>query len=379
MTRKKKKVVVAGHICLDITPVFPAEKAGRLEEILIPGKLIHMEAADVHTGGSVANTGLGMKILGADVKLVGKVGQDAFGRMIENILKDYDAEDGLIIDVGSTTSYSVVVAAPGIDRIFLHHPGANDTFSNSDIRDELLNDVTLFHFGYPPLMKRMYENQGEELVVLFRRLKDNGIVTSLDMAAVDASSEAGKQDWKAILTKLLPYVDFFLPSAEELCYMLDPERFDQWLIRAGSGDVTEILSVEEDIDSLGKQLISMGAKVVLIKCGAPGLYYRTAEASMLAKLGDGFLPNPENWGNRSGFEKSYTPDLVLSATGAGDTTIAAFLTALLLEYPLEKCLQLATATGAASVTEYDALSGLKSFTELEEKIAKGWNKVGCMK
>ena len=54
----EKKVIVAGHICLDITPVFPGKKIRSLGEFLTPGKLLNVEAADVHTGGSVANTGL---------------------------------------------------------------------------------------------------------------------------------------------------------------------------------------------------------------------------------------------------------------------------------------------------------------------------------
>lgn len=376
MAQNNKKVVVAGHICLDITPVFSNQKPGKLETLLVPGKLIHMEEADVHTGGSVANTGLAMKRLGADVKLMGKVGQDTFGKMVGSILKEYDADGGLIIDPKSTTSYSVVIAAPGVDRIFLHHPGANDTFSNEDISDELLEGVILFHFGYPPIMKRMYEKQGQELVTLFQRMKVKGIITSLDMAAVDASSDAGRQDWKLILSKVLSYVDFFLPSAEELCFMLDPERFQSWMERADGKDITEILRVEEDIKPLGKQLIELGAKVVLIKCGALGIYYRTAQTERLEVLAK-LIPDYSSWSNRSGFEASYLPERVRSATGAGDTTIAAFLTAVLLEYPLEKCLQLATATGASSVTEYDALSGLKSLSELEEKIKKGWSKRPC--
>lgn len=375
MLQKKHKVVVAGHICLDITPVFPGQKVNHIDELMIPGKLINIEEADVHTGGTVANTGIGMKILGADVKLIGKVGQDAFGRIVENILKGYNAGEGLIIDPETSTSYTIVLALPGIDRVFLHHSGANDTFSSQDIKDEYLEDVTLFHFGYPPIMRNMYKNEGEELVALFRRMKEKGIVTSLDMAAIDANSEAGRQNWKAILTKVLPYVDFFAPSAEEICYMLDPKRYENWMERANGNDVTGILSVEEDIDPLGKQLIDMGVNVLLIKCGAPGLYYRIAKADKLAGLADDLFPNPESWGNRWGFEKSYKPDRVLSATGAGDTTIAAFLTSYLMKYPLEKCLQLATATGASNVTEYDALSGLKSFEELENKIRRGWEKV----
>lgn len=371
---KKNKVIVAGHVCLDITPVFSSKEQGKLDQILIPGKLIHMEEADVHTGGCVANAGLAMKLLGADVSLMGKVGKDNFGQSIANIFKDYGVEDGLIIDEDSSTSYSIVIAPPGVDRMFLHHPGANDTFSCNDIKDELLEDVSLFHFGYPPLMKQMYINQGEELVRLFRRIKSKGIVTSLDMAAVDSSSEAGKQDWIEILNRLLPYVDIFAPSAEEICYMLDPEQFAKWNIRAAGRDLTEILSVNEDVDPLGKQLIEMGAKIVLIKCGSPGLYYRTAAVNDIASIGNGFISNPSLWGDRNGFEKSYKPDRIMSATGAGDTTIAAFLASILNNYPLDKCLQMATATGASNVTEYDALSGLKTFPELEAKIAEGWPK-----
>ena len=44
---KKKKVIAAGHICLDITPVFPDAKTGRLEDVLSPGKLVEMKEADV--------------------------------------------------------------------------------------------------------------------------------------------------------------------------------------------------------------------------------------------------------------------------------------------------------------------------------------------
>ena len=84
---KKRKVIAAGHICLDITPVFPDTRIEHLEDVLSPGKLVEMREADVHTGGSVANTGLAMKILGADVTLMGQIGQDAFGDMVLNILK----------------------------------------------------------------------------------------------------------------------------------------------------------------------------------------------------------------------------------------------------------------------------------------------------
>lgn len=217
---KRKKVIVAGHICLDITPVFPDGGTGRIEDFLSPGKLVEVKGADVHTGGCVANTGLAMKILGADVTLMGKIGRDAFGDMVLNILRRYDADSGMLFSEGFSTSYSVVIAMPGIDRIFLHNPGANNAFRADDIPEDIPEDVSLFHFGYPPIMKAMYENDGAELVKLMRRMKAAGIATSMDMAAVDAASEAGRTDWEKILRLTLPFVDFFVPSVEELCFML---------------------------------------------------------------------------------------------------------------------------------------------------------------
>lgn len=370
----KKKVIAAGHICLDITPVFPATKSGRLGDVLQPGKLIHMEQADVHTGGSVANTGLAMKILGADVSLMGKIGDDAFGGMVLNLLNRYDAADGMLVVNGEATSYSVILAVPGVDRIFLHNPGANDTFRAEDIKEEALRDTALFHFGYPPLMKQMYRAEGEELAAIMRRAKEAGAATSLDMAFADADSEAGKADWEKILKKVLPYVDFFVPSAEELCQMLDRERFLSWQERANGRDITEILDVEKDISPLADRCMDLGAKVLLIKCGAPGLYYRTADETLLRSVGAGVGLDAAAWANKEGFECSYIPERVLSGTGAGDTSIAAFLTAMLEGYPLERCLKLAAATGASCVAAYDALSGLKSFGELNQKIDAGWAK-----
>ena len=65
---------------------------------------------------------------------------------------------------------------------------------------------------------------------------------------------------------------------------------------------------------------------------------------------------------------------VLSGTGAGDTSIAAFLKARMDGCPIEDCLRYAAATGASCVEAYDALSGLRPFEELLRKIEAGWEK-----
>ena len=364
------KIIAAGHICIDITPVFPEHQPYHdLGELLVPGKLVRMEAADVHTGGSVANTGLALKLLGNDVQLLGKVGCDAFGSMIQNIVASYDA-NGLLTDPDSSTSYSVVLAIPGVDRVFLHNPGANDSFSSEDIPEGALEETVLFHFGYPPLMKTMYADNGAELIRIFRRIKEHGIATSLDFAAIDPHSESGRADWKQILRGVLPYVDFFVPSFEELGFMLDRERYER--LSARGGDMTEGLDLSAEADPLAEELLDMGCKVVVIKCGTSGMVFRTASRDRIKQIGGRLRLDTEAWSDQAGHQPCFRADIVRSGTGAGDTSIAAFLTAMLQGYAPAECVRFASAEGACCVTAYDALSGLKTIPELDARIRRGW-------
>ncbi len=371
----KKKVIVAGHICLDITPVFLTESADKIDQILSPGQLIQMGNADVHTGGAVANTGLAMKLLGNDVALMGKIGNDAFGNIVQNILKRYDAKLCMICDEAATTSYSVVLAIPGIDRIFLHHPGANETFTAEDIDFQGIEGAALFHFGYPTLMEAMYEEDGIHLMELMKRVQSIGAATSLDMASVDSGSKAGAARWDKILENVLPFIDFFVPSIEELCFMLDREKLHELQERAAGRDLTEVLDLDRDIKPLAEQCMKLGVKVLLLKCGAKGMYLQTANEKLLGQISSRVELDASAWADKAIFERSYKPERILSATGAGDTSIAAFLTALLQGESPKMCLQLAAATGASCVAAYDALSGLKPLEKLKEKIEKGWPKV----
>lgn len=367
-----KKAVAAGHICLDITPMIPEQSSHDLQEILVPGSLLNVGNADIHTGGSVANTGLAMKFLGADVLLVGKIGKDAFGEMVIAITDQYDASEGLIRSGSDSTSYSVVLAVPGVDRIFLHNPGANNTFCAQDLPMDRIREAALFHFGYPPQMKRIYENNGEELVRIMRTVREAGAATSLDLCAVDPDTPAGRADWEAILSRTLPYVDIFVPSVEELMFMLERDQYENLRRLHPGRDLTQILDPERDIRPLGQKCLSIGAKIVLLKCGEAGMYFCTASNERLETISSRLALDPALWADRESFEKSFRPEKVLSGTGAGDTSAAAFLTSILNGAGPEQCVRYALAAGACCVAAYDALSGLKSFGEIDRMIEAGW-------
>ena len=366
----KPKVICAGHVCIDITPVFAQkQKVIRISEILEPGKLVHMNSVEIHTGGSVANTGLAMKILGNDVRLMGMIGCDAFGHMIKDIFDSYGA-GGLIEVEGANTSYSVVLAIPGLDRTILHDPGANDNFSCKDIPWDELDGTALFHFGYPPIMKQMYADNGDELSKMFRLLKEKDIATSLDLAVVDSNNPAAKADWQMILEKALPYVDFFVPSFEEICWMLDRSSLDE--LNNTADDPTKNLDLVRYAKPLAEKCIEMGCGTVMIKCGTSGMYYKTAGRERMSGVGRNLRLHPGLWKDQEGVQPCYEAETVLSATGSGDVSIAAYLSAVLNGESPRQCAALAAAEGAASVTTYDALSGILPLNELLKRINAGW-------
>jgi len=361
-------VIVAGHICLDVIPAFYKQNK-TMEELFIPGKIVNMDKVQVSVGGPVPNTGIAMSILGADVSLMGKVGNDMFGEVTLSELKRLGHSEGMIVADGENTSYTIVIVPPGYDRIFLHHTGANDTFCADDIDYDAVAKAKLFHFGYPPLMKNMYANDGEELVKIFKRVKELGVTTSLDMSLPDASSDSGKADWEKILSKLLPYVDIYIPSVEETMFMISRKDFDDLNTNANGNDLLLNLDINK-LQEMGDKLIKMGAKVAVIKCGVRGYYIRTND---LEGMGKAKPADMENWKNRELFEESFHVEKVAAATGSGDSSIAGFLTAFLKGETIEDSIRIACAVGGQNVQTYDALSGIKTWQETLDMIP-GWDK-----
>lgn len=372
---KKKKIMVAGHISLDITPEFRNSPTQKFSKVLQQGKLTNVGTAQMTLGGAVSNTGLALHKLGADVVLTAKIGTDMFGDIISKKLESHGCPMHLIRDENGETSYTIVIAPKGSDRAFLHDSGSNHTFCTEDLNWEEIKKVDYFHFGYPTLMRRFYENEGEELLNLYRTLKEFGITTSLDLTAVDPESEAGKCNWEKILRKVLPYVDFFVPSIEELGYMIDQERYQKWQDIAEGEDIVSILSLKNDVRPLAEKVLSFGCRALLLKCGAAGMYLKTSGKEQILQAD----PDLEGWEDIELFEDSFVPDRILSGTGAGDTSIGAFLYAAMQGCTPKESVEYAAATGACCVSTYDTISGLKSFPELREKIQKGWEKQKIIK
>lgn len=363
------KIAVAGHICLDITPKFPDVGASRLGQILVPGSLIHVGECVVSTGGPVANTGLALVKLGLSPTLMGKVGRDSFGHIVVEILEAHGCGEGVIRVEGEQTAYTIVIAPPNIDRVFLHNPGANNAFGAGDVDYEAVEKVGIFHLGYPPLLARMFADGGRELEIVLRRACKRGATTSLDMSLPDPESPSGRADWDGILRRVLPHVDLFLPSIEETLYFLQREEFMQRRAEAaeGGGDLIETVTAS-DCSRLGRRLVEYGAGVVLLKCGHRGIYARTGSAERLARLGRASIGQPKRWAAREFWVPPFQVERVASATGSGDSAIAGFLAAFLDGRGPELAVKCAAAVGALNVTAHDSTSGLTSYEQTMRRM-----------
>ncbi len=367
MTAREVDVVAAGHICVDIIPAFGEVSGTDVGEILRPGKLLEVGPASISTGGSVSNTGLALRRLGLSVSLIGKCGDDSFGDLLVEMLRREAAgsEAGMSVVPGERTSYTIVIVLPGIDRMFLHCPGSNDTFGPEDVDLGIVGRARLFHFGYPPVMKRMYACGGQELATLLRGAREAGAVTSLDMALPDPDSAAGRADWRTILEAALPHVDIFLPSLEELLFMLRRERFEE--LAAGAPGIADAFTAD-DVRELAAECIGMGAEMVVIKCGHAGAYLRTVQSVERAA---GVLHNPGEWEEVEIFEPTCRVENIVSAAGSGDSSIAGFLAAMLRGEGPARCMAALTVVGAQNLSALDTVSGVRSWEETLSQLQAG--------
>lgn len=344
-------VIVAGHICLDIIPRIPI---GDLQSRLGPGALIEIERAVLSTGGAVSNTGRALHRLGLKTRLMGKVGDDPFGQIVLDLIRQDDPAltENMIAAPGEVTSYTLVISPQDVDRSFLHCAGANHTFQADDVDYARVEDARLFHFGYPPLMRCMYADDGAQLAEMFRRIKASGVITALDMAMPDPGGPGGRVDWRRVLEHTLPNVDLFLPSLDEMIFMLrhDPSVSHTTAISAVAGE-----------------LLAMGARVVGLKVGDQGFYLRTGPVGA-PYLGGG-------WRERELWAPCFRAEPLVGTTGAGDATIAGFLAGILRGQPVEDALASAVAVGAHNVEAADALSGVRSWDETQARIRSGWSRL----
>jgi ribokinase len=239
-------------------------------------------------GGSGANAAAWLAASGVETHFVGRVGDDAFGRFLEEELRETGARTHLTRDPSSATGKVFVLVDGAGERTMITDRGAVEKLVPRDLPTFLFRGGHLHLLGYTFSGGSRRETAFEAL----RLAREAGMTVSVDPSAVPMLEDIG-QDRFLTWTR---GVDLCFPNLEE-----------------GS-----LLAGAEDPDQIAENLLEHYSAVVL-KLGAEGAHYADAEG-----------------------RRSRVPAATARAedtTGAGDALCAGFLAAWLAGESPEEALQ----------------------------------------
>lgn len=296
-------VCVIGSANLDFTVALP--RLPRVGETVSAGTLL------VNRGGKGANQAVAARRLGADVRLIGCVGEDdAGGEIRRGLLEQGIGVDGLVAAPGAATGTALIfVDAEGRNQIGVA-PGANHQLTVEMARrgeDAIAwAEVALCQLEVPmPVVRWALETA-----------RRHGVTTVLNPAPVQELSD-----------ELLGLVDYLTPNA---------------------GEVMALTGIEvRDLDS-GRQaaarLVERGAGTVIITLGEQG-----------ALVCDG--------GSVLHYEAF--PVEAVDTTGAGDAFNGALAVGLAAGGTVEQVIPLASAAAALACTRRGAQDALPTRADVE--------------
>ncbi|MDE2853539.1 MAG: carbohydrate kinase family protein [Chloroflexota bacterium] len=361
------EVIVAGHIALDILPDMASLTP---EQVIGPGKVYEIGRISYSTGGAVSNTGLALHQLGVNVGLQAVVGDDWVGRAIIDYVRGFGPRlaDHIRTVPDAASPYTVVIEPGNHDRTLLTHTGVYNHYSLADIDLDKVAGCKLFHLGYPTLLPRLFADDGARLRDVLRAVKDMGVITSIDMSLPPPDSPSGRADWRVILGRCLPLIDIFVPSIEEIMFMLRPADLAAWGERLLDSLTANYL------EGLADELLALGAGIAGFKLGERGLFLHcAAERSRLAFLSS-IGQSTADWADVQTWHPAFQVN-VAGTTGAGDAAYAGLLAALIRGLGPEACARFACAVAACNIEAADATTGVRSWEATQARIAAGWTTI----
>lgn len=163
---KKYDVVALGELLIDFTENGESAQGNPLLE--------------ANPGGAPCNVLAMLNNLGKKTAFIGKVGQDSFGRMLAEAVKDSGTDiKNLVMDEKVPTTLAFVHTKPDGDRdfSFYRNPGADMMLKKEEIMEEVIKEGKIFHFG---TLSSTHEGVREATRYAIDVAKDNGLLISFD-------------------------------------------------------------------------------------------------------------------------------------------------------------------------------------------------------
>lgn len=299
----KHDVSVIGLYILDVLgrPVVRIPDRGNVEFI----EQIRLTVAGT-AGGTVVDTAkLGLKSLA-----VGAVGDDEKADWVLLTLNKFGVDTSTMQRIkGVPTSATILNVRPNGDRPALHVRGASDHFDVPPALYDAVFDAPIVHLGGTGLLKTL---DGPASVTILKEAKQRGRTTTFDLIA--ASAETAH-----LVTPLLPYIDYFMPSIEE----------------------AQDMSGQKGPDDCARWYLDRGATACCFTLGGEGAYYAHKDGTRLRS-------------------PAYEIDVV-DTTGCGDAFDAGMIAAIHHAMDVETSLRFAQASAALVATGLGSDAGIVSF------------------
>ena len=300
--------IVAGSCVVDLLcrPVDLHKRIGA-------GVLHEVEPLLLTGGGIVSNSGVTMARMGLRVGAFSYLGDDAWAPVVRNLYRSEGVDDSpLLQHPTGATSTTVVMIDPTGERSFYHCVGAPRRLDAKAFLDhlDLFKSADLLLLGYYSLMPKLEP----DLPRVFEAIRRVGCLTAMDAAGAGGTLQP--------LDKILPHLDFYVPSLAE------------GQNQTGQSDPQKILQVYRN-------------------CGAPGVL-----GVKLGKQGVLLSPGPDEYVPISVVD---APGEVVDTTGAGDSFYAGLLTGMLKGLSIEDAGSLGAAAAACCVTALGGASGGRDY------------------
>lgn len=301
------RIVVVGSLNMDIVV-----QTNRYPK---PGETILGNNVQFIPGGKGANQAVAAARLGAQVSMIGAVGEDAFGQeLLQSLQKDGIHTAGVSQMAGFSTGIASIYLAED-DNSIVVIPGANYqvTPAHMDKNEELFAqaDIVLLQLEIPV----------ETVLYAAKKAKKYGKLVVLNPAPAQKLPE-----------EIFTYVDYITPNETELSWY------------------TDMKTEGEQLQEAMKRMLEMGVPNVVTTLGSEGSAVLTAGAD-LKKI------------------KGYKVEVV-DTTGAGDSYNAALAYSVASGQSLDEAVRFAAQVSALAVTKFGAQTGMPTLQEVQAFAAQ---------
>lgn len=283
------------------------------DEVPKQGQTIEGKNLLISDGGKGANQALACKKLGADVLMIGSVGNDAFAPALINNLKSFGINtENIKISSNCSSGMAFIIRTDNDNRIIINK-GANHSIDENEIK-EILN--TLYKKGEikkDDIFIAQFECDTKATCKALKLAKELGLFTIFNPAP---AKEIDKDIYK--------YIDLFIVNQSEAEFYTN-------------------INTKDKTKACLKALLDLGAREIILTLSSDGSAYKNKEVEK--------------------FFKAYKVNTI-DTTAAGDTFIGALAASLANAKTIDEAIDFGSKAAALSTLKLGAQSSIPSIDEV---------------